>query len=340
MAFRLLFRIFAAEMKKAVTILLLALLSLTMKAQPESDPRSIQFMGIPLEGPVDSMRVALKTHEFTEWGASDDGEDLYFRGKYYGIRAKLLVSIEPQSGLVRSAYVTIGPYSTKSMLERNLQYFRLQLEKEYGALAQRDGAYYYMDDYGNIKLSVVKDDSGSSDIRVLYYPTAPFYKDALCLGFHGSVQEVVTDNAVSEDRFLRFMENGQLDSQDLTNRQYDNYGYLVKAQMAEENGHSEIEYEYDGKYNLKRRTLTNEAAGIRYINEYTFNSQGEIMSESQKVYERSGECIMTINMRNSYMTRDDNGNWTSNSLSLTYWEKGGKSQQTTVLQKRTLTYWE
>ena len=49
---------------------------------------------------------------------------------------------------------------------------------------------------------------------------------------------------------------------------------------------------------------------------------------------------MTINMRNSYMTRDDTGNWTTNSLTLTYWEKGNKTQQVTVLQKRTLTYWE
>jgi hypothetical protein len=45
-------------------------------------------------------------------------------------------------------------------------------------------------------------------------------------------------------------------------------------------------------------------------------------------------------MRNNYLTRDDQGNWTSNSLSLSYWEKGSQSQQTTVLQKRTLAYWE
>ena len=45
-------------------------------------------------------------------------------------------------------------------------------------------------------------------------------------------------------------------------------------------------------------------------------------------------------MRNNYLTRDDNGNWTSNSLDFTYWEKGGQTQRTTVLQKRILSYWE
>jgi hypothetical protein len=49
---------------------------------------------------------------------------------------------------------------------------------------------------------------------------------------------------------------------------------------------------------------------------------------------------MTINMTNSYITRDDNGNWTSNSLTLNYWEKDTKTQQVTVLQRRTIAYWE
>jgi hypothetical protein len=49
---------------------------------------------------------------------------------------------------------------------------------------------------------------------------------------------------------------------------------------------------------------------------------------------------MTINMHNNYLTRDDYGNWTSNTLTLTYWEKGMKTQQSTVLQRRTIAYWE
>jgi hypothetical protein len=45
-------------------------------------------------------------------------------------------------------------------------------------------------------------------------------------------------------------------------------------------------------------------------------------------------------MHNDYMTRDDYGNWTSNSLTLSYWEEGSQSQQVVVLQKRVLEYWE
>ena len=110
--------------------------------------------------------------------------------------------------------------------------------------------------------------------------------------------------------------------------------------MKEQDGYSTVEYSYDDNYRLIRRTLVNEAAGIRYVNEYSYNDHDEPLLEQQKVFDTSGECIMTINMRYNYLTREDNGNWTSNSLSLTYWEKGSETQKTTVLQKRTLTYWE
>ena len=70
------------------------------------------------------------------------------------------------------------------------------------------------------------------------------------------------------------------------------------------------------------------------------NEQGDIVTQHQKVYDKDKECILTITMRNNYLTRDQQGNWTSNSLSLSYWEKGQQSQQTTILQKRTLTYWD
>jgi len=80
-------------------------------------------------------------------------------------------------------------------------------------------------------------------------------------------------------------------------------------------------------------------AGISYVNEYTYNAESELQSESQKVWQND-ECVLTINLRNNYLTRDDQGNWTTNSLQLSYWEKGTQSQQTTVLQKRTIAYWE
>ena len=328
-------------MKRALFIVCLWLTTMGMLAQ--GDPRALALQKVMLEGPIDSMRVMLTADGWTEWGGSDDGEDYYFRGTYYGIRAKLMVSVEPKTRLVSSAYVTIGPYSTAKMLERNSQYFLYKLKQEHGDLLQRDDAWVYMDEFGSIKLSVVDNGNGSSDIRILYYVGGPYYKDALTMGLHGPVQEVVTENAISEEQFLHFSESGQIDNPDLTNRQYDRYGYLRRAEMAEKEGKTVVEYEYDDQYRLVHRTLINEQAGVSYTHEYTYNDQGEILSQHQKVFEQQGnnrECVMTINIRNNYLTRDDEGNWTSNSVLLTYWEKGRQSRQSTVLQKRTDAYWE
>ena len=327
-------------MKKIVFILALLMLTTVLHAQSEADPRSLQFMGIPLEGTIDSLSPRLVDAGFAEWGRSEDGEDYYYRGKFYGIRAKLLVSISTKTRFVESAYITVGPYGTKSMFEKNFQYFLYKLQKDYGEFTKRDEAWYYMDDFGSVKMSEAVGDNGSRDIRVFYYPTGAFYKDALTMGLHGPVQEIVTENAVSEDQFMRFMQDGKLENPDLVNREYDCYGYLVRARMTEKQGFSDVEYAYDSRYRLIRRTLTNSVANIKYINEYTYNDQGEILSQNQKVYDKTGACVMTINMRNSYLTRDDYGNWTSNSMSLSYWEEGSQSQQTTVLQKRVIEYWE
>jgi hypothetical protein len=144
---------------------------------------------------------------------------------------------------------------------------------------------------------------------------------------------------VAEDQFMHFDEDGKLENPDLVDREYDGYGYLRKGRMTEKEGHTDVEYVYDSLCRLVRRTLTNQQAGIRYINEYTYNTDDEVVSQNQKVFEGE-ECVMVINMHNSYLTRDDRGNWTSNSLTLSYWEKGSQSQQSTVLQKRTLSYWE
>ncbi len=38
----------------------------------QRDTRCMDFLGIPLEGPVDSFVVAMKEKGFTEWGTSDD----------------------------------------------------------------------------------------------------------------------------------------------------------------------------------------------------------------------------------------------------------------------------
>ena len=327
-------------MKKLLLVQFLLLLTMVLRAQSGADPRCLKFMGIPLEGSIDSLSTQLTQAEFAEWGRSDDGEDFYYRGKFYGIRAKLMVNISTATRFVESASVTVGPYSTKSMFEKNFQYFLYKLQQDYGEFTKRDDAWYYMDDFGSVKLSVVTNDNGSRDIRVFYFPSSAFFKDALTMGLHWPVQEVVTENAVSEDQFLRFMQDGKLENPDLVDREYDRYGYLIRARMTEKEGHSDVEYTYDSQYRLIRRTLINKTANIRYVNEYTYTDQGEIMSQNQKVFDKTGACVMTINMHNSYLTRDDYGNWTSNQLTLSYWEEGSQSQQTTVLQKRVLEYWE
>jgi hypothetical protein len=316
------------------------LLWLTLCLHAQGDPHSLRLMGTTIEGPIDSVRQQLVANGFKEWGQSDDGEDLYFRGNFYGIRAKLILSHSVETHLVTSAYVSIGPYSTEAMLTKNIQYFLYKLQKEHGEFSQRDDTYFFLDDFGSIKLSIANNDNGSRDIRVFYFPNTAFYKDAVCLGLHGPVQEVVTENAVAEEQFMHFLQNGQLENPDLTHRRYNRYGYIESAQMTEQTGHSMVQYEYDDDFRLKRRILTNTEANITYVNEYNFNVQGDIITQYQKVYDKNKECILTITMHNNYLTRDEQGNWTSNSLTFSYWEKGQQSQQTTVLQKRTLTYWE
>ncbi len=327
-------------MKKAWSLLILLMLAVTASGQPATDPRSVRMMGIPIEGPLDSLRQALQAAEFNEWGQSDDGEDYYFRGNFYGFRAKLMVSVAPETKYVRSAYVTVGPYGTQKMLEKNMQYFLYKMQQDHGRFTQRDESWFYMDDFGSIKLSVSDTDTGARELRILFLPTSAYYKDALSMGLRDDVQEVVTENALAEENFMHFNGNGQLENPDLIDREYDRFGYLRRARMREQNGFSTVEYTYDDSYRLVKRTLTNDDAGISYINDYSYNDQDEVLTQQQKVFDKNGECLMTINMRNNYITRDDSGNWTSNTLSLTYWEKGGKTQQTTILQKRTLTYWE
>ena len=150
-------------MTRNLLFLLLTLLG-TQSLQAQTDTRCMDFMGIPLEGPVDSFVVALKEKGFTEWGNSDDLEDLYFRGNYYGIRAKLMVNVQLATRFVQSVYVTIGPYRTKEMLARNHTYFLNKLEKEYGDFVTRGEADYYFGIYGDIKVSQTRNSSGTTEL--------------------------------------------------------------------------------------------------------------------------------------------------------------------------------
>ena len=323
---------------KRIAILLLTLTAL-LAARAQDHPQGLHLEGIVLEGPIDSLRQELLAHDFTEWGQSDDGEDYYYRGKFYGIRAKLVVTISPTTRLVQSAYVTVGPYSTQKMLEQNMQYFLYKLGRQHGDFSRADDGWVYSDALGSIKVSLTSSDNGSRDINVLYLPLAAYYKDALALGLKGSVQEVVTENAIAEDPFLHFGEDGRIENGDMTDRQYNRLGYLVRARMTEKQGYSDVEFSYNDQWQLVRRTLTNVEAGIRYVNDYIYNEQGEMSDENQRVYE-GNECVLTVNMHHQYLTYDDEGNWTSNQLTLNYWEKGSQRQQTQVLQKRTIAYWE
>ena len=64
-------------MCRLLLIQLLLLITTVLHAQSGTDPRSLQMMGIPLEGSIDSLSARLTEAEFAEWGRSDDGEDFY-----------------------------------------------------------------------------------------------------------------------------------------------------------------------------------------------------------------------------------------------------------------------
>ena len=58
------------------------------------------------------------------------------------------------------------------------------------------------------------------------------------------------------------------------------------------------------------------------------------------MFDKNNECVLSINMKNTITERDDNDNWTRNTLSLTYWEKGQRAQMAKVEQTRVISYWD
>ena len=104
--------------------------------------------------------------------------------------------------------------------------------------------------------------------------------------------------------------------------------------------HTAITYEYDDDCNLHRQTIINTSSGLKVVNEFKYNDNGDITQQSKKVFDKQNECVMSINMKNSFEERDDTGNWTKNTLNLTYWETGQRAQMMKVDQTRTISYWD
>jgi hypothetical protein len=253
-----------------------------------------------------------------------------------------VVSTDEKTGSLSTVLVTSGPYRTFALYDRNYRYFLLKLQRHFGNFdAKGDGSLHLMMDKGYVKISNILHEDKSRTINVFYLNTTPYYKDAMSQGLKGNVQEIITENPVFEAQMEHFDQNGKNSTTDIIDREYNATGYLVKAAMLEPSGKkSELKYEYDDEGNLRRRTLTNVAEQVKSVNEYTYNDDGEIKTQSQKVFDKTNECILSINMKNDYTDHDDEGNWTKNEVKLMYWEKGRQARNMNVVQTRTISYWE
>ena len=341
-------------MKKNIVIaLLLSLVCLSTAAQiitnevpvykGPDDTRCLDIMGVPLEGPDSIFIPAFEQAGFERIISEDDEPDTYyFRGDYYGIKSNLTINVDEKTKMLSSAFVTSGPYRTFGLYDRNYRYFLLKLQRQYGNFdAKGDGSLHTMTNLGYIKISNILHENKSRTIQVFYLNTTPYYKDALSIGLKGNVQEIITENPVSEGQVEHYGINGKNGTSDIIDREYNATGYLMKAAMLEPSGKKSIlEFEYDDDCQLIKRTLTNVAEQIKSVNEYKYNDDGEISSQSQKVYDKNGECILSINIKNDYTEHDENGNWIQNNLKLIYWEKGSQAQNMKVKQTRTISYWE
>ena len=300
-------------------------------------------MGVPLEGPDSVFLPALEGAGFTQVQPEEPEQDTYyFEGDFYGIKSSMMVTVNEKTKLLSDAVVTCGPYRTRDLYDRNQKYLIGRLQREWGNFsAKGDGSLYMLNSYGYIRQSTGLDEEGRHAIRYYYLNTSPYYKDAANMGLKGMVQEVITENPVTENDIEHFSETGLLDNNDLIDREYDSRGYLISASMREQNGgKSRLTYEYDSDGCLVKRTLVNATSGIRSINEYRYNTSYEIIQQSMKAFNKQNECIVSISMKNEPQERDDNDNWTVNKMQLTYWEKGQKTTIQTVEQRRTISYWD
>ena len=307
------------------------------------DNRCLDIMGVPLEGPDTVFIPALESIGFQRVISKDDEPNTYyFQGAYYGIKSNLVVETDEKSKLLSTALITSGPYRTFALYDRNYRYFMLKLQRQYGDFtAKGDGSLHIMTDLGYIKVSNTLHADKSRTLNVFYLNTTPFYKDAVNIGMKGIVQEVITENPVAENGIEHFDPQGRNTGTDLIDRHYSPTGYLLSAAMQEPSGaKSLLTYDYDEENRLVKRTLTNTMEGIRSIIEYSYNDDDEIKQQTQKVFDKDNECIVSITMKNNYTAHDDEGNWIQNELKLMYWEKDHQPQNMSVTQTRTISYWE
>ena len=321
------------------------LLALAAWSEDFTDAKCISVMGVPLEGPDSVFIPALKEVGLLQMHPDDaEADTYYFSGDFYGIKSNLMVNVDEKTKLLSSALFTCGPYRTRELYERNQKYLLGKLQREWGNFkAKGDGSasLYLLNDFGYIQQSTPLHDDGSHSIRYFYLNSTPYYKDAANMGLKGQVQEVITENPVAENDINHFDETGKLADDGLVDREYNTAGYLVKAAMIEASGEkSQLTYEYDSDNCLVKRTLINPSSGIRSVNEYHYNTSFEIIQQSQKVFNKDNECILSINMKNDLTGRDDNDNWTENTMQLTYWEKGSRTQIVQVKQTRIISYWD
>ena len=341
MAISLFLLTFALVMKKLGVLVLLLMAAMMAWSQAIYDPKCITLMDAPLEG-VDSVFVpALKSVGF-ERVEGEDTDTYLFKGDYYGIKdATLEVTVNDKTKMLSEATVTCGPYRTRELYERNQKYLLGKLQREWGNFkAKGDGSLYVLTDYGYIRQSITLHENGAHSIHYYYLNMSPYYKDVSNMGMKGFVQEVITENPVAENPIVHFDEMRKLDSQELTERQYNKVGYLIAATMTEEGEKKQITYDYNDDGNLKRTIQTNTVSGLKLVTDYKWNDDGEMSQQSQKAFDKDNECIMSVTMKYELEERDDNDNWTKNNLHITNWLKGQRAQTIEVVQTRTISYWD
>ena len=318
-------------------------ISVGVWSQTLADPKCISMMDVPLEGPDSVFLPALESVGFVLLHPEELEPDTYYlEGDFYGIKSSVMVTVNENTKLFSDAVVTCGPYRTRDLFDRNQKYLLGRLQREWGNFkAKGDGSLYMLNNFGYIRQSTGLDEQGLHAIRYYYINSSPYFKDAANMGLKGMIQEVITENPVTENDIEHFSETGQLANDDLIDREYDSRGYLVSASMREKTGgKSRLTYQYDSDGCLVKRTLVNSTSGIRSVNEYRYNTSYEITQQSMKVFNKENECIVSINMKNDPQERDDNDNWTVNKMQLTYWEKGQRTTIQTVEQRRTISYWD